>query len=487
MTGARELMRAVSWLSAGNLAVRALAFFTMPLLTVWLSPHAYGEAALVATVISLVSVFALAGMDMSYSRCYFASGYGPPEAVEVFSWRLVAGLAALLALVGAALWAFGLAAYFGADPGLAPFVLFGIFASPMFIMAQAHARLRGRYAITSLSLWGVALAAAGIALLTARYWRQDAWPLLLSMVLTYALPLALLGTPSPRRLLAPSGLAPTQRWRILGVGIAGVVTAPAFWILSSADRWFLARSHGTEAVGVYAIGATIGTLGTMFNTAITTAWLPELARLESQGGGPDPRQRADLVQLLFVAMLVVWLAVTAAGGDLIRLLADHRFHGAAEFVPWLAAGVLFNGVMHIGNNLLVMARKLHWAAGAWLIAIVICLAANAWAVPRFGGIGAAMVQALAFFSIAMLVWGVVQRWSPVDLALTKVVGTFGGVGALGAVMAGPWSTSAALSLALKFPIGLAASLVVLRALSPSAWTNLAGRAAHALRRGVGDK
>ena len=52
-----------------------------------------------------------------------------------------------------------------------------------------------------------------------------------------------------------------------------------------------------------------------------------------------------LIELMIVALGVVWLAITSAGGDVVRLLADKRFLDAATVVPYIAGAVFFHGVL----------------------------------------------------------------------------------------------------------------------------------------------
>lgn len=65
MTCTRRLVSAMTQLTLSSGVVRLLSIVTMPILTALLSPQAYGVAALAGTVISLESVFGLAGVDMS--------------------------------------------------------------------------------------------------------------------------------------------------------------------------------------------------------------------------------------------------------------------------------------------------------------------------------------------------------------------------------------------------------------------------------------
>ena len=87
-----------------NLAARLLALVTMPILTGLLSPDVYGSAALAATLISLLSVFALAGVDVSYVRAYQNKNDHNPDAVEAYAWRFALAASAMVALIAWIAW-----------------------------------------------------------------------------------------------------------------------------------------------------------------------------------------------------------------------------------------------------------------------------------------------------------------------------------------------------------------------------------------------
>ena len=435
--------------------VRALSLVTMPLLTRWLSPGAYGDAALVGTVISLASVIALAGIDIGYSRHFFSSQVGDSDAVETFCWRWTLALTLLIALLAGGLWWVLLSEAFKSSSSLSGFIILGVLASPLAAMAQARSRLMGSYLKLSMVQFVTGCAAAATSLSVAYTWRQDAWALLLAMVMGYLLPVVLLGTPSPIRLLRSSGLSRAHASRLARVGLAALVTAPAYWVLSSSDRWFLAYFWDNREVGIYSIGFTVGTLGMLVSSAITAAWLPELSRDESRAGADFAVRKSELARLLATVMLIVFLAVASAGGDIIRLFADARFHSAAAVVPWLAAGVLFYGWMHVGNTLLILHSRLHLAAWAWGVALVLSLGLNLWLVPISGSKGAALTQAVAYFVVMVLVWMAVLRVERLpSMQWFRLMAVFAAAAAAATTMHGAWDTNPLVSLSLKLPPGL---------------------------------
>src|SRR5438477_9627948 len=104
MTLTHRLISGTTLFTLSNGVVRLLSIVTMPILTSLLSPHAYGVAALAGTVISLVSVLGLAGIDMSYSRAYHSAQPPSGVSVEHYCWRFATFGALLTALVGAVAW-----------------------------------------------------------------------------------------------------------------------------------------------------------------------------------------------------------------------------------------------------------------------------------------------------------------------------------------------------------------------------------------------
>ena len=159
MSLARRVASGTSQLMVSNLAARLLALVTMPILTGLLSPDVYGSAALAVTLISLLSVFALAGVDVSYVRSYQNKNHHNPDAVEAYAWRFALATSAMVALTAWIAWPY-LADALGLEGYLILFVVVGIIASVAQTMAQARARLANRYRLLSASVLIAALGAA---------------------------------------------------------------------------------------------------------------------------------------------------------------------------------------------------------------------------------------------------------------------------------------------------------------------------------------
>ncbi|HBP88422.1 MAG TPA: lipopolysaccharide biosynthesis protein [Nitrospirales bacterium] len=466
MTFARRLVSGTAQLTFSNGVVRLFSIVTMPILTTLLSPQAYGVATLLGTIISLVSVFALAGIDVTYARAYHSAQPPNGHIVEHFCWRFAICTALIGAIFAAIAWWFIARDFIELDRRLAWLILLGIVLSVTSAMAQTRARLAGRYRAMALATIAGGLIGAGISLGMAIWWRQDAFVLVLPILSGYLIPLLLLGAPSVAELTEPSGLVRGQGVALLKIGLAGIVTAPMYWLLSSSDRWFLQYYHGAEAVGVYAIGYSVAIVGMMINVAVISVWLPEASREYEQDQERAKYTLGRLMSRLVAAMALIWLAVAAAGGDMVRWLADGRFHGSAEFVPFIAGGVFFYGASQLALYGLVLVKEFKWAAYWWFGGGLLCTVLNVVLVPRYGGLGAAITQSASFAVISIGILHTSQAKYRIQLNWGRIGPAMATILAAGLFLAPPWHVTAPFSLLLKLPIGIAIASMTAWVMAP---------------------
>ena len=451
MTFSRRVLSGTFQLTLSSGVMRLLAIVTMPILTGVLNPTAYGVAALAGTVISLASVFALAGIDNSYKRAYYSAQPPSGDVVEHYCWRFAIAAGMVSGVLGAVVcWNF-----IEKDLKLAILVAMGIISAVANTMTHVRAQLAGRYraiAVVMIIASGIG-AAASISI--ALWWRRDALALILPMVLSYLLQVLLLGMPSIAGLLKPSDLPPDAGVALVKIGIAGVVTSPMYWLLSSSDRWFLQHYHGAAAVGVYSLGYSVSTIGAMVNTAVMGVWLHEAAREFERDQEQAKAILGRLVSRLFAAMAVIWLVVAAAGGDIIRLLANERFHASVEFVPFIAGGVFFYGTSQLMAFELMLVKQFKWAALWWFVGGVVCTLLNIVMVPRWSGLGAAMAQSASFAFISFGILAIAQAKYPIQLAWWRLALVMITILIAGLFLVPRWHAVPSVSLLMKFPIEIA--------------------------------
>lgn len=462
---ARAVLGGAGLLAAAGVVTKLFGLLSSPILTRLVGPSPYGIVALVGTISSLATTVAIMGVELPYARFYFDGGGEEGEAVERFCWRFALGVGLVLSLLAWAGWRWG-SGPLSAPEDLGPVVAGTTIVAVAISMATTRQRVRGAYsriAAGTVAGGGVAVA---LSILFALRWRPDAWAMLVGVLAGALITLAILGIPPPATLFRSSSLAPERKRELMRMGVASVVTAPMFWLMNSADRWFLGALAGQEPLGVYAFAAGIGLTGMLLNSAVTLAWFPEMSREYESSRQDAPANIGRLWARLAALQMVAWVAVASSGGDMIVLLADRRFHGGASLVPLLAGGVFFNGMASLANTGLFLRKNLVPTAAWWVAGAAVNVACNALLVGRLGPLGASIAACVGFAVIASgMTWSAQSRlYLPIPWGRILVAGAISL--AAGIVMSGPWGASPIRSLLMKFPAGVAVAAAVMGTVAP---------------------
>ena len=456
---------------AGLIAVaggigKLFSLVTSPILTRLLGPSPYGVVALLGTVTSFATTVAMLGVDLSYSRYYLAAGQREREAaVERFCWRFAIGMALVAPFAGAAAWRAG-SGRTGLSSGLAVMVAAGTFLAVINTMATTRQRMKGAYVRIAASIAAGGGVGAALAIVLALVWRKDEWSLLVGAAAGVAVGTAIAGLPSLAVFTKSSGLPRSSRWEVIRLGLSGVVTAPMFWLMSSADRWFIGMWHGQGPLGVYSFASTVGVMGTMLNSAIVVAWFPEMFKTYEASPEKAAPEIGRLWARLAGFLMIVWVAVSAAGGDMIRLLAAPSFHGGTSYVPWIAAGVFFYGITSLATTGLAIGMDLAPVAGWWIAGALTNVGLNFFLVRAMGAAGAAVSGALSFAVIAVGAMRSSQKRYFLPISWRRLGAAAGLALAFGAAMSPPWSGSALTSLCLKLPVGIGCAAALTWVVAP---------------------
>jgi O-antigen/teichoic acid export membrane protein len=114
-------------------------------------------------------------------------------------------------------------------------------------------------------------------------------------------------------------------------------------------------------------------------------------------------------------------ALGAAAHDLVALTTTQQFHGAAAVTPWIALGVMFQGVYVVGSIGLVITKRTTFYPLATGTAAAVSLLANAFLIPRFGLLGAAFANAIAYGTLAVLTVAFSWRVYPIQYEWSRLL------------------------------------------------------------------
>ena len=197
----------------------------------------------------------------------------------------------------------------------------------------------------------------------------------------------------------------------LAFGLPRIPHGAAHQVIAGADRYVLSLYEALREVGIYSVGANLGLGMKLFLSAFENAWAPFYF---SEMKDPEAKATFRAVTMYGVAILALMVAgLSALALDLVRLMTTPQYYGAAVIVPWIGLGVALQGwylLTSIGLN--ITKRTMYYPVATGLAAAA-SVGMSLLLVPRFGAIGAAWSNALAYAVLAGSAMVFSQRVYPV--------------------------------------------------------------------------
>jgi O-antigen/teichoic acid export membrane protein len=422
---------------AGDLVAKALAVFTLPLYTRYVSQSQYGYAETLLTQVVLVSILLRVGIGEAFVRFWFDDEDAVRrERMLSTTVLFVAATTTAAALIGLALAGDLSQLQLGIrSPGLAACALLGLWAFTNLEIAYSLLRVEERaktYVITSISNVGISIALT-VYLVVFRH--DGARGLLLGNFAGSTAVLIALWWIERRRIFAPlrAGAAAVGKplRRMLGFGLPTVPADISVYALQVIDRAYLLRADSPAAAGLYAVAAKIATVVFVAVRGFQYAW-PPLAY--SVVDDDEAARLYSLVTTYYVLATGVVVAGVALLGRWALLILAPTYTGADAALPWLALGWSLYGLylvfVVIAGRARTMSRNLP-AAGAGLVVNVVAIVVL---VPRLGIAGAGIALCAAYTAMLVVIYLLTRRAFSVGFEwarLTRLVGVLAGVGLAG--------------------------------------------------------
>ena len=400
----REIVRHSAVYAAGSVLARLASFLLLPFYTSHLAPDAYGAMAVLDTTTSLIGILIGANIGASLIRYHHA------ESTEDGQSRV---------------WWTGMSLVVGV-------VL--VVLVPVFCLRDVSARILLGTGATQGGFWlGLILPALGMNVLgqTAyAYLRVRKWSgifvglslfrLLLNVALNVYF-IAVLQMGLTGLLLGNLLSAGVDACIVLSVMIAAcgrctistqlarkvckyswpmIVSGLLAVLLQQADRYMIRPLAGLEQVGIYEVAAKLAAIPSMLFLmpfgAIWSAKVFEIARLPDRG-----RIYARVFELSSYGLLLITLLVAFSGKWALRIMVAPEYAEAASVIPILLASLFVLSLLPHFNLPLKLVARNHLQLPAFVLGVIVNVAANFVLIPRWGIRGAAWATLVAVLSVAI--------------------------------------------------------------------------------------
>lgn len=395
----------------GDVAVQIASLLLLPLYVRVLTPTDYGAIFVLLIVEQILRVVYRWGIDASFMRFYYDCADARARQVlasTVFFFLVaVSGSVVLIGVAAAPFlsrYLFDSAAY--AVPLQLVFVstFLGSVSFLPFHVLRIEGRARTFVALTFTA--NVSTLAVKLLFVAGLRWGVVG---LFVADLVVAVGIALLLLPRFAALIRPV-FSRAVLAECLRFGLPRLPHGAAHQVIAGADRYFLNRFLPLGVVGVYGIGAGFGLGLKLFLSAFETAWAPFYFAEMRQ---PDARDTYRAVTTYGVAVLVLLASGLAAiATDIVRLMTTPQYYGAAEIVPWIGLSVVLQGVYLLTSIGLNITKKTMYYPVVTGVGAAASVVFNLLLIPRFGMIGAAWSNSLAYGALALTGYALSQKWYP---------------------------------------------------------------------------
>jgi O-antigen/teichoic acid export membrane protein len=414
------LFRNLAVYGLGDAATSIASLLLLPVYTRYLTPSDYGVIAMLLTIEAVAKVAFRWGIDTAFMRLYYDCPDEPARqrlASTIFFFLLTVNGALVAAAVAGSGWLstklFGtpshgllitlvLANTFVAGFYFIPFQVLRIGEQSAHFIALGFGRSAGTLVMRLVLVIGAKMGVLGVVLADV-----VVTSIFTPIVSVWLLPL-----------LRPV-FSRTVIREALAFGLPRIPHSIANQVIGLADRYFL-NAYGTlRDVGLYSIGASFGLAPKLFLSSFESAWTPFFLGLMRD---PDAKRTYSIVSTYVLAVLVLLVAgLAACAPDLVRLTTTAQFHQAAIVTPWIALGAMFQGVYLVGSIGIIITKRTTIYPIATGCAAAISLLANVVLIPRFGGLGAAWANAVAYGSLAAVTVGLSLYFYPIRYEWSRLL------------------------------------------------------------------
>jgi O-antigen/teichoic acid export membrane protein len=399
LTRITNLFRNLVIYGLGDVATSLVSLFLLPIFTRYLTPEDYGVVTMLLTVEAVTKVVFRWGVDTAFMRLYHDCVDRPARqllASTIFLFLIAVNGSLTLGGVLSAGWLSGWLIGPTHQSVLVALTIANTFVAGFYFIPYQVLRI-GERSTQYISLTFTRSALTIVARLALVIWAgMGVLGIVLADVIVTAV-FTIILTKWFAPLIRPVFSRDVLR-EALRFGLPRVPHSVAQQVISVSDRYFL-KAYGTLTdVGLYSIGASFGLALKLFLSAFETAWTPFFLAVMRE---PDAKQTYRIVSTYVVAVLVLLVAgLCALAPDVVRLFTTPKFHEAASVTPWIALGVMFQGLYLVGSIGLVITKRTSFYPIATGIAAVASLAANRILIPQFGMLGAAWANVIAYATLA---------------------------------------------------------------------------------------
>jgi len=404
---------------------RFIGFLLLPLYTRILTPADYGVLNIVNTTVFLLTMFVVLALDSASGVFFWDKEYEKNEHPIFASWfwcqlTTAAFFAALLAflapVLSEALFKTRNHAYIFRIAAL--ILPVSVIPTMIWNWFRLHRRVWSTTIFVSIST----LLQIGLTVYFIAYTRVGTVGFFWAQVIANGL-MSLIGVFYIGKIILPKYFNKELLKKMLRFSLPMIPAALAFWLLNSANSYFLQVFKGEKEVGLYQIALNIASIMSIVISSFTQAWGPFAFSIKENEGSNNFYANVFLLYTVLTTVMACLLGLFST--DLLKLITTPAYYDAAFTAGLLAFNTILGGLNYIAALGLNFVKNMKPYSMAIIGGGIVNALLMFMLIPYTGKEGAAVIMLVCNIGITSFIFYQSQKRFFIPYAFRKAILFFG--------------------------------------------------------------
>ena len=213
--------------------------------------------------------------------------------------------------------------------------------------------------------------------------------------------------------------------QMLSYSIHLIPNALVWWVITSANRYFIEGFLGSDANGIYGIAAKIPNVIIIVGTIFIQAW--QLSAIDEKENNTDINNRKVFFTNVFncysCALMICSAGLILICKPLLMLILSTDFQTAWRYVPILLLSSIYMMYAQFWSSLFIAEKSSKELSSSSIISGIISLALNVILIPRFGLMAASIVCFISCFVMWILRVYFARKYDMIKVNLKREMAT----------------------------------------------------------------
>lgn len=380
--------------SLGPVIGAMISFFTVPLITAFVSPAEYGKASMFSLFQSIVMTFIYLGIDQAYTREYYAED----DKKSIFlNAVLMPFLLALVLLVIIGIWPQLLSNVLFESPDYTKTaVFFGIAIVFSVVERFILLSIRMQEKAIEFSFFSIVMKVTVfiVAAVMIYFGKRDFLTVVYSTLIGQLLGDAMLFF-RYRHLLNIKGFKVNKPLvgRMAKFGLPLVFAASLATLMNSSDRLFLRTFSTFAEIGIYTATLKVSQVLGIVQTSFTSFWVPTAYRWHSEG--KEIKYYKIISEIILLVMTLVFFALIFSKDIIVKILSPEYIESKYVLALLCLQPILYT-LSETTTLGIVFSRKSYLNIWVSVVSILPNIIINLLLTPILGTVGAGIASGISY-------------------------------------------------------------------------------------------